>query len=258
MALLKVTGLRKNFRGLRAVDDLNLTVTAGSIKALIGPNGAGKTTVLNLITRLLPADAGRLEFDGYDLNQLTAHDLSNLGMTRNFQNVQLFHHYGMTVLDNVVLGRFSLTRTGLLASGLGWRAKEEREARRLARQELEFLGLDDKADWPVDRLAFVDRRWVEMARALVARPKLLVLDEPAAGLHDTEVEKLGNLLKTLRSKGTTILLVEHNMKLVLGVSDEVLVLNYGSKLAEGSPDEIRTNPQVQAAYLGGELIAPHS
>jgi len=250
--ILTAQGIRKLFGGLRAVDDLDFSVTQGHIKSVIGPNGAGKTTLFNLITGIFPPSGGDFAFQGKKLVGLKTHRIARLGIARTFQNVELFGN--MSALENVMLGRHSRTGAGIFGAGLrlsGMR-REEREIRERAMEELTFLGLENRASVAATSLPLGEQKLLEIARALATEPKLILLDEPAAGLDMRETAKLGEIIRQIRDRGITVMLVEHDMSLVMEVSDEVLVLNYGRKIAEGHPREVQRNPEVVAAYLGEE------
>jgi len=253
--VLKVQGLQKSFGGLRAIDSLDFMVAEQQIKSIIGPNGAGKTTLFNLITGILPPTAGTFEFKGRPLRGMKAHEIARLGISRTFQNLELFAN--MTALENVMVGRHVRTLAGIFKAGLrlpGMR-REEREIREKAMEELRFLGLENKALMNATSLPLGEQKLLEIARALATQPKLLLLDEPAAGLNMREAEKLAETIIKIRQREITVMLVEHDMSLVMDISDEVLVLNYGKKIAEGPPGDIQRNRQVIAAYLGEEADA---
>lgn len=251
--VLKVQSLQKLFGGLRAIDALDFTVDERQIKSIIGPNGAGKTTLFNLITGIFPPTGGTLEFKGRILNGLKPHDIARLGISRTFQNLKLFGN--MTAMENVMLGRHSRTAAGLFSSGLrlpGMR-QEEREIEEKAYAELRFMGLESKALVGATSLPLGEQKLLEIARALATEPELLLLDEPASGLNIRETEKLSETILKIRERGITVIVVEHDMALVMEISDEVLVLNYGRKIAEGFPRDIQRNREVIAAYLGEEM-----
>jgi len=252
---LRVQGLQKSFGGLRAIDSLDFIVAEQQIKSIIGPNGAGKTTLFNLITGILPPTGGTFEFRGRPLSGLKPHEIARLGISRTFQNLQLFGN--MTALENVMVGRHIRTAAGIFKAGLrfpGMR-REEREIREKAMEELRFLGLENKALMNAASLPLREQKLLEIARALATQPKLLLLDEPAAGLNMRETEKLAEMILKIRQREITVMLVEHDMSLVMDISDEVLVLNYGKKIAEGLPRDIQRNREVIAAYLGEEADA---
>lgn len=250
--ILKVQNLQKYFGGLRAIDQLDFAVIQGKIKSIIGPNGAGKTTLFNLLTGIFPPTAGTLQFGGQILNGLKPHVIARLGIGRTFQNLELFGN--MTVLENVMVGRHLRTNAGIFSAALRLpqMRQEEKEAKRQALAELEFMGLAEKAGFLATALPLGEQRLLEIARALATEPRLLLLDEPAAGLNMRETANLAETIYRIRERGITVLLVEHDMSLVMEVSDEVLVLNYGRKVAEGPPREIQRHPEVIAAYLGEE------
>jgi branched-chain amino acid transport system ATP-binding protein len=250
--VLQIQDLQKIFGGLRAIDGLSFTVREGQIKSVIGPNGAGKTTLFNLITGVFPPTGGRFEFLGRVLNGRKPHEIAGLGISRTFQNLELFGN--MSVLENVMLGGHNHTSAGIFTAGfrLPRMRQEEKQIREKAMEELHFMGLEGKACLGATSLPLGEQKLLEIARALATRPKFLLLDEPAAGLNIRETETLSQTILAIRGRGITVMLVEHDMSLVMGISDEVLVLNYGRKIAEGPPREIQRNPEVIAAYLGEE------
>jgi branched-chain amino acid transport system ATP-binding protein len=252
--LLSVAHLRKVFDGLVAVDDASFDITTGQIKALIGPNGAGKSTLLNMISGLLPPTAGTVHLDGKAIHGLAPHRVAALGVGRTFQNVELFGD--MSVLENVMVGRHLRSRSGFMAAALrlpGMR-REEVQVRRDAARFLDQVGLAAHADDPARDLPFGKQRLLEIARALATEPKLLLLDEAASGLSTREKKELVDLIFAIRDAGVTIFLIDHDMDLVMSISDEVVVLDHGEKIAEGTPHEVQNNDRVIAAYLGEEPV----
>ncbi|MBY0467373.1 MAG: ABC transporter ATP-binding protein [Burkholderiaceae bacterium] len=249
-ALLKVAGVSKRFGGLQALSDVAIAVEQGVVYGLIGPNGAGKTTFFNVITGLYPADAGQFELAGQTYRPSSVHRVAQAGMARTFQNIRLFAD--MTVLENVMVGRHVRTRSGLLGAVFrtaSFRAEEEAIAHR-ARELLAYVGLGACAEFKARTLSYGDQRRLEIARALATDPQLLALDEPAAGMNATEKVVLRELIDRIRRDGKTILLIEHDVKLVMGLCDRVTVLDHGKVIAVGTPAEVQRNEQVIEAYLG--------
>lgn len=252
MSLLSVRDLAKRFGGVKAVAGVSFDVEEGAIAGLIGPNGAGKTTVFNLITGNTRPDQGRVLFNDADVTGLRPHRIVARGIARTFQSIRLFG--GMSVLSNVLVGADARLKSGLLASFLGTpgQRREERRAREEALAALELVGLADRAALPAGSLAHGERRRLEIARALASHPRLVVLDEPAGGLNEAETASLAALVRRIRERGVTVLLIEHDMGLVMDVCERLVVLENGTKIAEGTPDEIRSDPRVGEAYLGVE------
>ena len=248
--LLQITHLSKHFGGLPALAEVNFAVERGQVTALIGPNGAGKTTLINCLTGVVRPDQGEIWFDGVNLAGLAAHRIARLGVSRTFQNLRIFPR--LAVLDNVLCGLTAQAGDSMFLALLrppGLRHRERR-LRLAAMEALDTFGLADKASLPAGILPYGDKKRLEMARAFVSQPVLTLLDEPVAGLNPEETARIAGLIRQMRLSGKTMVLVEHDMELVMGVSDRVVVLDGGSRIAAGSPEEVRTNPLVLEAYLG--------
>ena len=251
--LLAAEGVGKRFGGVQALADVSFTIRKGEIYGLIGPNGAGKTTLFNVLTGIYPADGGTFTFDGKPLADLKPHEVAQRGIARTFQNIRLFAN--LSALENVMVGRHVRTRAGVWGAIVrdGRTRAEEDAIEKRSLELLEYVGVASRANDLAKNLPYGFQRRLEIARALATDPKLLALDEPAAGMNATETQSLEALLHDIRRDGTTILLIEHDMKLVMGVCDRVLVLDYGRKIAEGAAAEVQKNPAVISAYLGGEV-----
>jgi branched-chain amino acid transport system ATP-binding protein len=251
---LRAQSLHKNFGGVKAVSDVSFEVSAGSIFAVIGPNGAGKSTLLNLISGVYRPGSGSLSFNGTNLSALPAHRRVRLGIARTFQKIRLFKQ--LSVLDNVIAGfhvHHHVPAWQYVTHGAAFKADQQR-CRERAEQLLHFVGMSARLRAVAGSLSYGEQRMLELARALATKPQLLLVDEPAAGLNAAEVDGLLDRIRTLRRDGTTVILVEHNMDLVMNVADRIMVMDYGRRLFEGVPIEVQKNPVVIAAYLGGELI----
>jgi len=250
MSMLQVRGLTKDFGGLVAVNDVDFDLFEGQITGLIGPNGAGKTTIINMVSGFLSATRGKIQFKETEIVSLPAYKVAQLGLARTFQISQIFENF--TVQENILMGTHSKIFFGLFA-GI-FRAPKERkayhQAMEIAEEVMEFLELEDKRDVICGKLPYGDKRIVELGRVLAAQPALVLLDEPAAGLNTAERIRLTEVIKKIKDRGKTILFIEHDMKMVMGISDKVIVINFGEVIAKGTPEEIQKNKNVIEAYLG--------
>lgn len=250
--MLELKGITQIFGGVTALNDVSFSIHADQITGVIGPNGAGKTTLFNIVTGIYQQTSGQVIFEGSDISGIPVECLAAKGMVRTFQNIELFGQ--MTVLENVMVGLHSKSKSGLFACSfkVPWAIKEERRIREEAHEWLRFVGIEQLADLQAANLPFGKGRMLEIARAMACKPRMILMDEPAAGLNSQETVGLAELIRKIRDLGVTVVLVEHDMELVMDICDRIVVLNLGQKLAEGTPREIQDNPEVIAAYLGDD------
>ncbi|PUB11672.1 ABC transporter ATP-binding protein [Paenisporosarcina sp. OV554] len=250
--VLELKNITKNFGGISALTDVSFKINKGEIFGLIGPNGAGKTTMFNVITNMFLPTSGEISFHGEKISGIKPHKITDKGICRTFQNIRLFSQ--MSVLENVLVGGHCRSNSGVLRSVFRTKSqrKEEANTHKVATELLELVGLSNYEDVIAENLAYGQQRRLEIARALASNPSLLLLDEPAAGMNETETENLFELIKKVQQRGVTVLLIEHDMPFVMKLCDRIAVLNFGKKLAEGTPEEIQNNQEVIEAYLGSE------
>jgi branched-chain amino acid transport system ATP-binding protein len=255
MALLSVHEETMRFGGLFANQSISFDVQEGELLAVIGPNGAGKTTLFNVISGFFPPTSGSIHFDGEDITGKSSHHVASAGLVRTYQLVQLFKQ--LTVAENVEIGSHRVTRGGIFSALFRpeWMRVQEKSVAQGARDLLRFVGLEHQADMMADTLPYGRQRLLEVARALAAKPRLLLLDEPAAGLNTQETDALAEVITRIHGTGTTVILIEHDMSLVMKIAQRIVVLDFGKKIAEGTPEEIKAHPDVIAAYLGGTEMA---
>jgi branched-chain amino acid transport system ATP-binding protein len=248
--MLEVRGIIQRFGGIVALDDISFSVRKGDITGVIGPNGAGKTTLFNIVTGIYSQTSGQIMLDNEEISLLPAERLASRGLVRTFQNIELFGN--MTVLENVMVGLHTKSRSGILScmTKMPWHIAEERRIRQKAGEWLDFCGIAGLANQKSGSLPFGKGRLLEIARAMAVEPRIMLMDEPAAGLNNRETNELAELIRKIRDSGVTVVLVEHDMELVMDICDRIIVLNLGKKLAEGTPREIQEHPAVIAAYLG--------